>query len=186
MKEKFGINIYWARYMADLLQKVGGMAELQRNTKRLEFDTTGTVGDMIHTTLRSALDSYKRFFLNYYNIPEEEYATVVESVITNAINDHSYFDYHCCWGRKSLLSSNDVFHDEVDVVLPNLRVRHNGSLANLSTSMPLVRTYSFNVASFELGKEKKRKNKKSHSTGSYWKPEEIFSDIDQFSAGFED
>ncbi|GAA5798372.1 hypothetical protein HPULCUR_003774 [Helicostylum pulchrum] len=103
MKQKHGVNVLWSRYMFDYLQDVGDMTDMHRRINSLRFGSTGPVGKMIDTSLRSGFESRRLFFEACLNIPTEIYNEMVNKIVNQAIDCHSFFNYHLCWGRKPLL-----------------------------------------------------------------------------------
>lgn len=103
MKQKHGVNVLWSRYMFDYLQDVGDMTDMHRRINSLRFGSTGPVGKMIDTSLRSGFESRRLFFEACFNIPTSIYNETVDKIVNQAINCHSFFNYHLCWGRKPLL-----------------------------------------------------------------------------------
>lgn len=103
MKEKHGVNVLWSRYMFEYLQNVGEMTDMHRRVKKLYFGLPGTAGKMADTSLRLGFESRRLFFENCYDIPSENYDEMVNNIVNEAIDRHSFFNYHLCWGRKPLL-----------------------------------------------------------------------------------
>lgn len=103
MKEKHGVNVLWSRYMFDYLQDVGDMTDMHRRINPLRFGSTGPAGKFIDTSLRSVFESRRLFFEDCFNIPTAIYNETVNKIVNQAINCHSFFNYHLCWGRKPLL-----------------------------------------------------------------------------------
>lgn len=205
MKEKLGVNIFWSRYMFEILKEVGEMSEMHQTIKQLGFNTSGPVGQLAETSFRAALESHKFFFVTYYNIPESKYEEIINTVIRNAIKDNSYINYYCCWGRKSLLADTNLHHPiDTIIVSPDQHkyslVKEKNQLKNVCC---LARSHSFHIASYELAKESQRR-KSCKTSMDYYSQQtvelvvhpleeqvgslaaESVSDIDQFSAGYED
>ncbi|KAG2230641.1 hypothetical protein INT48_005909 [Thamnidium elegans] len=103
MKERHGVNVLWSRYMFDYLQDVGDMTDMHRRINPLRFGSTGPVGKMIDTSLRSGFESRRLFFESCLDIPTEIYNEMVNKIVNEAVDCHSFFNYHLCWGRKPLL-----------------------------------------------------------------------------------
>lgn len=103
MKERHGVNVLWSRYMFDYLQEVGDMTDMHRRINRLCFGSAGPAGKMIDISLRSGFESRRLFFETCLNISTEIYNEMVNNVVNEAINCHSFFNYYLCWGRKPLL-----------------------------------------------------------------------------------
>lgn len=101
MKEKHEVNVLWARHMYDCLHDVGEMTDMQLQVNELRFGSSGPIGEMIDTSLRSGFESHRRFFESTYN--KKDYDQVVEEIVHESIAHRSFFNYYVCWGRKPLL-----------------------------------------------------------------------------------
>ncbi|KAI7903928.1 S-adenosyl-L-methionine-dependent methyltransferase [Cokeromyces recurvatus] len=102
MQEHHSVNILWARYMHDVLQHAGSMTDIRRQVLPLQFNTKGPIGNMIHTSLRLSLDSYRHFFERHNRIVDTDYNTIIDTILEETVQYNSYFNYYCCWGRKPL------------------------------------------------------------------------------------
>ncbi|KAI9483256.1 MAG: S-adenosyl-L-methionine-dependent methyltransferase [Benjaminiella poitrasii] len=100
MQEDHGVNILWARHMLEVLQNTGQMTDIHRQILPLRFSITGPIGNMTHTSFKLALDSFRPFFEKHNKISGSAYDTAVDTILHEAIQHDSYFNYYCCWGRK--------------------------------------------------------------------------------------
>lgn len=101
MKEKHEVNVLWARYMYEYLRNVGEMTDMRMQVHQLHFGSSGPIGKMIDSSLRSGFESHRRFFQCFYS--KEDYDQVIEDIVKESIAHRSFFNYYVCWGRKSLL-----------------------------------------------------------------------------------
>lgn len=182
MKEKQDVNVLWARYMYDIVNDIGDLSEIHRSVKQSRFDVPGPIGNLVQTSLRSALDSYRLFFQKCNNIPGANYDKVIDDIINEAVQYDSYFEYHCCWGRKTLLTNNEeimdssrhsfTLHQHYSLLQPkneNLFIPENED-ATASTN---------NI--FQFVTDEQKPINYLQDLGS-----ESVHDIDQFAEGYED
>ncbi|KAI8989413.1 hypothetical protein BDB01DRAFT_895261 [Pilobolus umbonatus] len=108
MKEKHHVNIFWTRYMIKYLDEVGCMADLHRQIRSFKLDLPGSVGDMMRSYLKATLESYRLVITELQVFKNDEFDQYVDSVIAEAVKHHSFFNYYCCWGRKSLFDTSQT------------------------------------------------------------------------------
>lgn len=103
MKEKHGVNVLWSRHMFNYLQDIGDMTDMHRRVSPLRFGSTGPVGKMVDISLRSGYESRRLFFESSLNITTKTYNEMVNNIVNEAVERHSFYNYHLCWGRKPLI-----------------------------------------------------------------------------------
>jgi hypothetical protein len=129
MKRTQGVDVSWGRQMYDYLQDYGDIIDMHGQIGTLRFGIPGTTGELVHNSFRLALQSHERFFTDQYNLEGEDYTQVVNDIINECSQLHSYINYYLCWGRKSL------FDMEYDSALPSTGNSSNISLLKRKQSL---------------------------------------------------
>lgn len=106
MKERYDVDIDWAKSMYDYLQQVGEMTDMQSAVRDLRCGKSGPISHMMNNSLKSGLHSYRFFFQKNYNISPKEYDRRVNEIVDESVEYQSYFNYYACWGRKTLCDYN--------------------------------------------------------------------------------
>lgn len=198
MKENHGVDVFWAKVMHEYLQNVGEMTDMHRQMFALPFGTkAGPIGDMIHTSLRFGLESYRLFFLkaSKQTMTDAEYDQIIDDIVNESIERHSCFNYYCCWGRKPLFDHYENIPNKDSPIITNTispldTPNRTGENLPSSSNATLLVASSIPTTDQDFSEKKyfmstytwdSRNKEDFPSLGS-----ENVSDIDQFVEGYED
>lgn len=191
------MNVFWARVMHEYLQNVGEMTDMYRQMCALPFGTkAGPIGHMIHTSLRFGLESYRLFFLkaSNYTITDAEYDEIIDHVVNESIEHHSYFNYYCCWGRKPLFDHYENIPSKDSPIITNT-ISPLDTPNRIGENLPSSSNATLPVAS-SIPTDQDSSERKYFMATFAWDSRtredfpffgsENVSDIDQFVEGYED
>lgn len=170
MKEKHGVNVFWARYMFNYLQDIGEMTDMHIQVSEIRFGSSGPIGEMLEISLRSAFESHRLFLENCYDIFRKDYDQVIDDIINESITHRSFFNYYVCWGRKPLL----------DYDTSSSARRQSSSIS----SIPAIDDTIIDKSDYQFSKFSMEQGNNSDDVISF--DADNVSDIDQFIEGFED
>lgn len=198
MKQNHGVDVFWSKHMYEYLQKVGEMTDMHRQMYALPFGSTaGPIADMTHTSLRFGLESYRLFFLNASNktMTDAQYDKIIDDIVDETIQRHSYFNYYSCWGQKPLFDHyENIPNKDTPIITNNIKPldTSNRTGENPSSSTNTTLLVASSIATDQDYTERQYFMSSSFTWDSKTKEDfptlgsENVSDIDQFIEGFED
>lgn len=103
MFQLHSVDVTWTQRLCEVLSSLGDLTDIHHQEVSVGFGYDGPLASSIDCSIRDALRSHKRFFMNAYNISSDDCEEKINNIIEESSSCHSYFNYYMAWGRKPLV-----------------------------------------------------------------------------------
>ncbi|CAO3657443.1 unnamed protein product [Mucor hiemalis] len=103
MSQLHSVDVTWTQNMCEALRQ-SELTDIHRQEVSVGFGYQGPLATSIDCSIRDSLRSYKKFFMEAYNISSEVCDEQIDHIINESSAHHSFFNYYMAWGRKPLVS----------------------------------------------------------------------------------
>lgn len=103
MSQLHSVDVTWTQNMCEALRQ-SELTDIHRQEVSVGFGYRGPLATSIDCSIRDSLRSYKKFFMDAYNISSEVCDEQIDRIINESSAHHSFFNYYMAWGRKPLVS----------------------------------------------------------------------------------
>ncbi|KAI9263236.1 hypothetical protein BDA99DRAFT_509659 [Phascolomyces articulosus] len=143
MHERLDVDVNWAAHMCENAQNYGGMTDIHHQIVSISFVSSSKLSASFNTSVLAEWESYRSFSLQAYDFADEDYDSIIRSVMDECKKKRSYLNYVMCWGRKPIIdvptSNSSICHmDYGTPPPPPLGQRHsvgcNTTYRSVSTS----------------------------------------------------
>ncbi|KAI9494831.1 S-adenosyl-L-methionine-dependent methyltransferase [Zychaea mexicana] len=116
MMDNLDVDITWTTHMCENLQHTAGMTDIHHQVVSINFISSSKLSETFNATVFAEWESYRYFCVKYYNLTNEEYNAMIQSVMEECKKQRSFLNYVMCWGRKPIIdvpSSANIQRDYV-------------------------------------------------------------------------
>lgn len=103
MFQLHSVDVTWTQNLCEVLSNLGDLTDIHHQEVSVGFGFDGPLASSIDCSIRDALRSHKRFFMNAYNMTSDDCEEKINNIIKESATCHSYFNYYMAWGRKPLV-----------------------------------------------------------------------------------
>ncbi|CAO3594832.1 unnamed protein product [Absidia cylindrospora] len=100
VKDKLGVDMDWYRYMCEYMEKYGGMIDIHLEEGMLPVGWgQGQIPQILLRLVQAGLQSHQQVWPDL-SVEPGTYMDKTKRVLEEAIDQHAYYNFYLCWGRK--------------------------------------------------------------------------------------
>lgn len=105
MSQLHSVDVTWTKNMCEVLRQ-SELTDIHHQEVSVGFGYDGPLAASINCSISDSLKSYKKFFMEAYDMSPESCEEQIDQIIEESSEHHSFFNYYMAWGRKPLVSDH--------------------------------------------------------------------------------
>ncbi|KAF1805449.1 hypothetical protein V8B55DRAFT_1380743 [Mucor lusitanicus] len=103
MAQLNAVDVTWTPHICDILASQGELTDIYHQKVSVGFGIEGPIAVSIENSICDAIKSYKKFFMEAYDLASDECDERIDEIIQESKSYRSFFNYYMGWGRKPLV-----------------------------------------------------------------------------------
>lgn len=103
MAQLNAVDVTWTSHICEVLASQGELTDIYHKKVSVGFGIEGPIAVSVENSICDAIKSYKKFFMEAYNLSSQECEEKLDEIINESRTYRSFFNYYMGWGRKPLV-----------------------------------------------------------------------------------
>ncbi|KAK4518702.1 uncharacterized protein ATC70_008924 [Mucor velutinosus] len=118
MAQLNAVDVTWTPHICEVLASQGELTDIYHQKVSVGFGVEGPIAVSVENSICDAIRSYKKFFMEAYDLSSHECDERIDEVIHESRIYRSFFNYYMGWGRKPLVvMETHVGTDATDITM---------------------------------------------------------------------